>query len=328
MVNLIRFIFKVLKEAKNMFTFIYRFFKIYTLNTKARIFLLRIALIYFLFIFFISFSNIYIFLQALQYLHRSEVAILLGIFLLIESIFAFPAGVLGDSLNFKIVLSTSALFFFITYQLIFISTTFDQFVLVYIFFGMATAFHLENFFNYIGNNYDYFVYEDTTRTVYSEFLGKIIAVKFVVFALSVLIGAYIASTFSKSILFYYSSFFIIIAFLLMILFFNDHSDYKSKKRDNPDNFIKIMSNSISSSWRNRTLRFFILGLVVTGITVVLWEQFFSFLLYSDIGKSDTFAGLLFACEIIIIAILTGSLGIVVGKIVRLKFWYFLALISG
>lgn len=311
-----------------MFSFIYRFFKINTLNTEARRFLLRVILIYFSFIFLISFSSIFIFLQALQYLDKSQVAILLGIFLLTESISAFPSGAIGDSRSFKIVLSTSALFFFITYQLLVISKSFDQFVLVYISFGIATAFHLENFFNYIGNNYDYFVYEDVARTIYSEFLGKVIAIKFLVFALSVILGAFIATIYSKTSLFYSSSFFLIIVLFLIAIFFNDHRDYKNKKKDNPYNFIKIMTNSISSSWRNRTLRFFILGVVITGIAVVLWEQYFSLLLYSDIGKSDSYAGLLFASEIIITAILTGLLGIVVGKITRLKFWYFIALLFG
>lgn len=309
-----------------MFNFIYSFFNISTLNEEAKKYLLRISLIYFLFIFLIFFSNILIFLQALEYLSKSQVAVLTGFFLLAESIFAFPAGTLSDSINSRIVLMISAFFYILTYLLLQVTVTFTQFILVYLCLGIAFAFHLENFFNFLQNNYDYYVYEDTTRTIYSGFLSKVIALKFLVLALSVIIGAYIASTYSRLGLFRNSSYLLVLVLILMFLFFKDHNDFKQKKKANKESFVSIIKNSLSYSWKNKIIRFFMVGIVLINIAIVLWEQFFSFLLYADIGKTDSNAGILFACEIIITAILTGFLGIVAGKIIHLKFWYLLSIL--
>ena len=181
-----------------MFGFVYNFFKISSLNPDAKKFVMRSSLVCYFFVFIISFSNMFIFLQALQLLNNlGQVAILLGVFLLTESIFAFPAGALGDSRSFRIVLSLSVFFYFVTYRLVVISQSFNQFLVLYVILGISSAFNSDNFFSFFDNNYDYFVYEDTNRAIYSEFVGKFVALNSLILALGIIIGAYISTIYSR-----------------------------------------------------------------------------------------------------------------------------------
>lgn len=309
-----------------MFSFLYEFFRISDVNNEAKKFILRLVLVHYLFVFFISFANMFILLEALTYLNLSQVAILLGIFLLTESIVAFPAGTLGDSKSFRIILSLSVLFYFITYRLVVVANTFNEFVLVYIFLGISSALLLDNFFSFFDNNYDYYVYEDTTRNIYSSFIGVFVAVKSLILALGLLMGAYVAHLYSKVDLFSYSSFFLIIAFLLTLLFFKDHQSFKLEKKNRSHGFLTTFKETLKYSWKKRSFRFFIIGVVIINLTSVLWIQLYSVLLYSKIGHTDQFIGFLFSSEVIITAILIGSLGILVGRVTKTKFWFLASLL--
>ena len=310
-----------------MFSFIYRWFKIYELNNDAKNFVMRTSLVHYLFVFFISFSNIYIFLQAVTVIGDvGKVALLLSVFLFSEAVFALVAGTLGDSRSFRIVLSLSVLFYFVTYRLVIVAQTFDQFVLVYVLLGLSSAFNLENFFSYFDNNYDYFVYEDTDRSIYSEFIGKFVAIKYLIMSLGVIVGAYISVNYSREQLFNYSSFVLLLALILTFLFYKDHKNFKLSKKRRDKGFISVLGGSIKYSWSRRTLRFFIIGLVIAELTTVLWSEFYSLLLYSNIGKTDAGVGLLYSAEIIIFAVSIGFLGILVGRVKRVKFWYLFSML--
>ena len=87
-----------------------------------------------------------------------------------------------------------------------------------------------------------------------------------------------------------------------------------------------MFASVKYAWKKRTLRFFIIGIVIAELTTVLWMQFYSILLYSAIGKTDEYIGLLYSSEVIITSILIGLLGILAGKVTKLKFWYLVSLL--
>lgn len=282
---------------------------------------------HYLFAFLISFANVFIFLQAVLKLNDvAQVAILLSVFLLTEAIFAVPAGAIGDSRSFRIVLSLSVLFYFITYQLVIVAQTFDQFVIVYILLGLSSAFHLENFFSYFDNNYDYFVYEDTDRSIYSEFTGKFVAIKYLIMSLGVIFGAYISVSFTRDELFNYSSFVLLITLFLTFIFYKDHKNFKLSKKRRDKGFLSVLGGTIRYSWTHRTLRFFIFGIVIAELTTVLWSEFYSLLLYSKIGITDDGVGFLYSAEIIIFAVSIGFLGILAGRVRRVKFWYLISLL--
>ena len=175
--------------------------------------------------------------------------------------------------------------------------TFEQFLVIYVLLGISTAFHLENFFSFFDNNYDYFAYEDTNRAIYSEFLGKSVAIKFLVSAFGIFVGAYFSSIYSRADLFFISSLFLFITLLLTIQYLTDHKDFEHKKRSSRENILVIMVDSIKFSWKNRTIRFFMIGVVIAGITSVLWNEYFAISVFSSIGKTDQYVGLLLSSEI-------------------------------
>ena len=310
-----------------MLRFVYNFFKISSLNFDAQKFIMRATITQYLFVFLISFSNMFIFLTALPVLGVANVAILLSVLLLTQSFCAILAGVFGDSKSFRIVISISVLFYILTYRMVIIAQNFNGFLIVYILLGIATAFNQDGFFSYFDNNYDYYVYEDTKRSVYSEFVGKFVALNYLILALGYSIGAYYSSITSKNDLFNLSSYLLLIVLFFTFLFYKDHKNFKLKKKSRDESFFSMLPKAVKYTWKKRTLRFFIIGIVIAELTTVFWNELYSILLYSQIGaNNDSYIGFIFSSEVLITALLVGFLGILAGRVMRIKFWYLLSLL--
>lgn len=307
----------------SLFSFISSFFKINTLNPQARSFILKTSMVHFLFTILISFANMFFLLEALSipFINLNQVAILLVAFLFTESLMAFPAGLLGDKRSFRVVLALSSLFYIFAYRLVITSLTFESLLFAYIVLGLASSFSLENFYSYFDNNYDYYAYEDSNRSIYSEFMGKFIMIKYLITSLGIIIASYISEVYSRIELFNISSFAMILVFFFTILLYKDHSGFKKQKKQ----YTGSMLAPLKFSWNKRIIRYFIIGIVIAELTTILWTELYSVLIYTEIGKTDQFIGIIYSAEVLITALLVGLLGFFAGKVTRIKFWYLTSL---
>jgi MFS family permease len=264
-------------------------------------------------------TNAFFVLKAISLVELKEVTILLSILFLIRALFDFPSGIIGDWIGQRSVLVICALIYGLSYSQMGLANTFSDLVLAFFLLGIAEAMKTGSFFSWFDNTYKQITIEDKDLVLYNKIISRYGMMKLFILSMAFIIGAQLINMFNYELIFKWQSYLFLIVCFVFILVIRDYRIDKtvSKQKKSTKSIIK---SSLSISWNNKQVRYVLLGSAIMWVTFAYWEKFLSIMLYKEIAKTDDIIGIVIALEFFIAAIITGFMGLIANRIVKIKNW--------
>ncbi|MFW9906575.1 MAG: MFS transporter [Candidatus Thorarchaeota archaeon] len=290
-----------------------------TLNSDAKTFISKAVSLIFAYTFIVMITDTFLILFTLEFLSLVELSIILALQALLQAIFDYPTGALGDWIGQRWILFIAALSYGIGFTLLSRAVDLISVSLPFLLIAFARSQESGAFVSWLDNNYKYYVQEDDERRIYSLFFGKFTMLHEIIFAVSFIVGGITVTFFNRSFLFLIqgvSLIFISVIFLLVI------QDHKAFKREKPKfkKYFQYLGGGVITVAKNKTLRIMILGLIISGTGFAVWSGLILFPLYEGYAKSDRNTGILRSTIFIFSAICTGVAGSISVRIGNLQKW--------
>ena len=300
--------------------FLDRFLGIQSFSPEAKSFIMQATLYNIFFNFLIMSVNTFFVFYALTIISYQGVAELIGIQFIIAAIFNIPTGALSDKFGERWVFVISSVLFGLSSILLIESTSFLSLVLCFSLLSIADSSKSGSFISWFSNNYKYQVKEDSTFQVFPEILGKYGMLNMISISLSFSIGAIVISILTLKYAFYLQGISIIIFGYFLYFHYKNHPMLEHVKRKKNKGALQILYNGFKFTLNDKSFRFLLLGIIITGGVLQFWFKFLSFTMYDIFGKSDAWIGNLRTGEFLIGSLLTGFAGVVAGKVINVKKW--------
>jgi len=306
-----------------MLSIFHRFFGISSLNNQAKGFILKGFSIFYAFIFLVMFTNTFYILFALQFITYQELGIIVGIRFLVQGITDYPTGTIGDWIGQKWVLVMAAFFYAIGYILlsqVVQETAFGALLIAFIVLALADAQQSGAFQAWLDNNYKLYAPEDTNRKIYMEMFAKLQMGIQILMATAFIIGGFIISYLgSRANVFLLQGILFLFLIILFALFIRDHPDIKRSK-PNLKGYFSLLKEGMVTTLRIRTLRYILIGVVISSSFMAIWGQLMLFPFYESYGKTDDLIGLLRSAIFLAGAFTTLIIAVNVKRITNTKKW--------
>ncbi|MFW9929115.1 MAG: MFS transporter [Candidatus Thorarchaeota archaeon] len=258
-------------------------------------------------------------LFALEYLNPAELGILIGMQFLTQSLFDYPTGALGDWIGQKWVIITAYLFLGSGYIIYSISTTFSYFLLAFILLGIGASQLSGTFMTWFDNNYKIYAYEDTKRTTYSFIFSRFMLLDELITGSSIIsVGIFVEFT-SRELGFFILGLIYFLSIFLVFIVVIDHPDYK-RPEQKKNEYIKLLAEGLRIGWKNTTLRYILIGTVITQGTLMIWASLILFPMYQTYAKTDIIISATRAIIFVYMAIAMIFLGYIVKRIHDTQRW--------
>ncbi|MFW9769134.1 MAG: MFS transporter, partial [Candidatus Thorarchaeota archaeon] len=302
----------------------HRALSIGNLNSEAKQFISRATSLILTYSFVVMLTNTFLILQALEFVTLTELAMILAIQFVIQSIASYPAGAIGDWIGQRWVLFTAAISYGIGFIVISQAIDFLSVAIAFILVAFAQSQETGTYIAWFDTNYKIYTEgDDKDRRTYSQFYGKFTMFQELLTAFSFILGGILLSLVDRQMLFLFQGFLLIAVSLLLLRFIQDHKDLKREKR-NLNAYFRYLRGGLTTAARNRTLRLMILGLMISGAGWAIWGGLILFPLYASYAFSDTGTALLRSSIFILGALCVGLAGTISKRIGKLQKWLAIA----
>lgn len=182
----------------------------------------------------------------------------------VQTLFDYPTGTIGDLVGQRWVLSSA----FLTYSIAFFivssiskSSQFGHYLLVYILMGFAASQESGAIDSWFDNNYSVGVPEDKNKVQYGVFIGKVAMLLRVSRALVILPGAFIAVLIARAFVFQMQSVICILMALSALVLVKDFPIVKKDRESKPiaEEYVSLLKQSARHVISNPFLKYIILG---------------------------------------------------------------------
>lgn len=301
-----------------MFNPVSSFFNLKNFSPESKEFIIRSTTINIIFNFLIMSVNTFFVLYALTLVSYREVGIIIAFQFVISAIVNIPTGALSDKIGERWVFFFSAIIFSLSSITLALAKNFVELIISFSLVSVADASKSGGFISWFSNNYKYRVKEDSTYQLFSEIMGKYGMLNMIGISLSFSIGALMVSIITLQDAFYFQAFLIgIFSFFLLKHYVNHPKlELTRKSKGTLTNLVEGFKFTLT----DKTLRIFLIGIIITGGALNFWFKFLSFAMYDLFGKTDTWIGNLRMGEFLLGALLTGIAGFITGKILNVKKW--------
>ncbi|MFW9834497.1 MAG: hypothetical protein ACFFEK_10915, partial [Candidatus Thorarchaeota archaeon] len=175
------------------------------------------------------------------------------------------------------------------------------------------------------NNYKLYATEDKDRRTYSQFYGKFTMFSEILTAMSFILGGFFLAFINRQVLFIIQGVSLFIVSLMILIFMKDHKDLK-RNRLGIRVYFRYLKGGLTTVGRNKTLRFMILGLMISGAGWAIWSGLILFPLYASYAVTDAGTAILRSSIFILGAFCTGAAGMLSKRIGNLQKWLAVAII--
>lgn len=289
------------------------------LNPDAQGFVKRSISIFMAHVFLVGITNTFMILFALEHVTVVELGWIVALQFAIQALTDYPTGALGDWVGQRWVLTVAAVFYSISFLFLSQASGFVTVLVAFLLFALAQGQESGAFVSWFDNNYKIYASEDQDRRIYSELMGKFTMFFQITMAVAFIGGAYIVHYSGRAAVFLFQGVGMLVIALIFFLFIKDHPSFV---RDKPNfkAYFGLLGTGVTSTWKNRTLRLLILGIVISGAAMTVWGTFLLFPLYESYGKTDDLTGLIRSSIFVSGAIITGLMGVLSKRLHDTQKW--------
>ena len=221
-----------------------------------------------------------------------QLGILLAISFLIQAIFDYPSGVIGDWIGQRWILFIGYSLEAVAFAILTIADDFPSLLIVYVLRAIAFSQESGAIDTWLDNNYKLVANElDPQRKIYKFFIGRKMTIANIVPGIATVMGGIYATTFSRRNVFFIQ---VLGLALIAILFFFIVKDYPGIERPKRSlrNYFSLLKDGIRFVLKSRLMLLFILGLCIGEGIAVIWFDLILFPVYFGYTGSDGGVGIL------------------------------------
>ena len=273
--------------------FLSNFLGIQALPSVARNYFQRLALLNVVGAFLGNLSTTFFILYAVDIIGFEAAGIVISIRMLVQLVFDYPSGSLGDWLGQKWVLIISLFCSTVYFYLLAIADSFSVFVILAIVWGFANAQSSGTLESWFDNNYQAAIdNEDSERKIYGFGLNRINSLNRIVMALSFIIGGFIATNIARQSVFLLQAF---LCLVMIFLVFNLMNDILSEKleasKQSLHHYFSLFIGGIKFLVSSKKTFFFLIGTALITTSFIVWGELILFPIYFGYSGSDDLASI-------------------------------------
>jgi MFS family permease len=305
----------------------YSFLGIDKLNLHTKRFVFYSSCLSWSFYFILGLTNTIFILYALDFLSPSQVGVILASQFILQGITDYPTGAIGDWVGQRWILATSALSFTIGFIILSQSTGFTGFLLASMALAIANSQQSGAFSAWFDNNYKMYATEDPDKKIYMEFMGKNNMIYLILFALSFIIGGFLASQFGRAQTFFMQGIFMGIYIFLFLALLHEHPSVK-RQEPNFKQYFHLLQEGVRVSWNNRVLRLILIGFIFSSSIISLWGNLMLIPFYASYAKTDDLIGIMRSVIYLFGALTMFALASVSKKLKNPRKWLIISSFAG
>ncbi|MFX0123578.1 MAG: MFS transporter [Candidatus Hodarchaeota archaeon] len=259
-----------------------------------RAFLLFQSLSSFLFLL----SNTFFVLYSLDRIGFTLTSLTLSFSFLVQLIFDYPSGSLGDWIGQRWVLIIAYVSYGIAFFLAISAQSFSAFMIIAFFNGFGNAQNSGAIATWLDNNYQKVVGDsDPERKIYGFSRARVLTTTRVASAISFMVGGFLATLVSRQFVFgFQAASFTIIIIITYLLVTDEKVDERTgekSKIDHPsNNYFQHLVGGIKFLLSSKAAFFFILGSALLFASFAIWGNLILFPIYFGYSGSDGLASTL------------------------------------
>lgn len=248
-----------------------------------------------------SISGTFFTLYAIDKVGFALTGVMMAVMLLIQFIFDYPSGSLGDYIGQRWVLTIGYLCFGFGFFMLSAAESFTHFLVIAIANGFGNAQFSGALDTWLDSNYKKVDSSDTDRKIYGYARSQVNTLSNLALAASYMIGGFLSITFSRQTVFFLQVWFslIMVSFVLLkikdISLVTNESDVQSpsngKKEEKPS-YITYLQGGLRFMLSSKAAFFLILGIGILTTTWWIWGSLILFPLYFGYSGDDMGANLL------------------------------------
>jgi MFS family permease len=236
------------------------------------------------------FASTIVIIYVLEYVTYLEISFLIGITFVTQSLLDYPSGNIGDYIGQKWVLFFAMTMFCVSFYLLSISITMNNFIIIYILFGIAKSQESGAIQSWFEKNYSQFSKEaDPENQIYKKFLGIHQLGIQIIGGVSIVLGGFLSLIASRTVVFQMQMFIYFLLAIASVLFLNDlqNKDFTPLR----NNLIVIFKMGLEFVFLNRQMLFYVLGSIIFNVSWIIWGELVLIPMYYGYTGSDFLAGL-------------------------------------
>jgi MFS family permease len=240
-------------------------------------------------LFFIS-GTFYV-LFVLDIVSFEELGKLAALSFIVQAVFDYPSGTLGDWIGQRWILAIAFISFGISYWFLAFADSFESLAIVYILSAFAASQESGALQAWFDNNYKTATEDiDSERTIYQKFLGKFNMIQGFIWAFTILIGGFIATYLFRETVFVLQAIGMIILGIISLFVIKDLPG-TTKPEQSVKKYFGLLKEGVMFVLTTKHIFFFVAGLCLLNSMWLIWGNMILFPMYYGYTGSDLGAGI-------------------------------------
>ncbi|MHA2202898.1 MAG: hypothetical protein ACW991_04350 [Candidatus Hodarchaeales archaeon] len=211
---------------------------------------------------------------------------LLAISFITQAILDYPTGVIGDWIGQRWSLAIAFCGYGLSYSVIIHATSLTDFLFVYLLNAFANSQQSGALRSWFDNNYKVSVgTTDSDRKTYRELFGKQALLSRFLTAAMIILGGVTATVFFRELLFIVQAFGLFGLALLCLILVKDYPEI-TKPELSFRRYFGLLGEGLRFSFGSKHMLFFVVGVSITSITLLIWGNMILFPMYFGYTGSD------------------------------------------
>jgi MFS family permease len=219
------------------------------------------------------------------------VGILVIVEMVVQTLFDYPTGVIGDWLGQRYILATAFLTYAIAFYLVSLVTTTSPFlllVLIYAMMGFASSQQSGAMGSWFDNNWRVSMPEDDERKEYGVFLGKLGMMFWLINVIVLVPGGFLAAIFGRAWVFQLQAIMCVIISILALRLVRNlpGTDELDQKKPTLDEYVSLLKEGVQYLFSSSYIKYLLIGSMLVNSCIAVWANLILFPMYYSYLLSD------------------------------------------
>ncbi len=219
------------------------------------------------------------------------VGVLVIISMVVQTLFDYPTGVIGDWLGQRYILATAFVTYAVGFYLVSLVTTASPFlllVIIYALMGFAGSQQSGALGSWFDSNWKIAMVEDEGRKQYGVFLGKLGMIGWLTNTLILIPGGLLATIFGRPWVFQFQAILCIIVAFASLRFVKNlpETDELTQTRPTMDEYFSLLREGLQYLFTSQYVKYLILGSMLVNSCIAVWANLILFPMYYSYLLTD------------------------------------------
>lgn len=243
--------------------------------------------------FLLVLSNTFFILYSIDKIGFAQTSITLSFSFLIQLLFDYPSGSLGDWIGQRWVLAIAYTSYGIAFFLMMFAHTFSAFMIIAFFNGFGNAQNSGSMETWLDNNYQHVVDEtDPERKIYGFSRSRVLTLTRIASAFAFMIGGILATLMTRQFVFGLQSFLSVGFIMLVLLVIKNEAGLEVSKESENKDFLAYFKAGLEFLFTKKAPFFFIFGTAFLFGAFAIWGGLILMPIYFGYSGSDDIASAL------------------------------------